>query len=223
MNKLKIDKSLKKEYNSAKRKVFLENQKSERLGGFLIDDDEKLNKKITLLFVIIIPLLTTPFFFFLNPLERTMTYMGNNGYRFVFLTWGFCTATLLSLFVVRLFNTYKFKDTLAKNFVRLAYLFLIICVITPSLSTLPICSKIHNTMVILFAIFINLALFFFLLHVYFKNKSKGIVCFSLFALMLSFPLISLCIFGVTGLFEILFFLGMTAYLSFLSFYLKRKA
>jgi len=176
------------------------------------EDTKQVTAGFALFTVIVVPVFTLLFLTFDNPFLRTMSYMGNNGHRLVFLLWGILSATLLSLFAIRIYNGFAYQSIHSRRLMAFSYLFLILTVIIPSLAELPTLGNLHNLMAIAFVASISLSLLFFLLYVRSLDRAIGNVSLSLYFMTLGVPLAFLFFFGHSGMYEIVFFVVISGFL-----------
>lgn len=207
------------------RTVYYQKTKKIKRWKSLYQTIMKDNKQITigfgLLCAIIVPIFSLIFFFFGDATVRTISYFGNQGHRLFFIIWGCCTGVLISIFLIRLYNTYKFASSKARMLAVVSCIFLIICVLSPSMYEFPFFSKVHDIMAILFALCTLLSFYFFVMYLKSINKKIGWISLALYASALIFPIITYFIFGHCGVYEIVFFMVFAMFLFCLELLLRK--
>lgn len=202
-----------------KKKNILKNM---YLGNFIISDDKKISLSFSIFAVITIPLLSLFFVELDSPFDFTMSYMGNNGHRIFFIIWGNITAVLLGLFAIRTYNTYQYHDKRSRILVGLAYLFLVLTVLLPSVDDLPILASLHTLCAIAFSACFIISLTLFLLYIRSINKKIGLKGLKLYFASIGIPLLALFLFGHCGVYEILFFVTISLFLFNLNYFVLSK-
>lgn len=196
--------------------------KLKSLYQLIFKDNKQITIGFSLLCATIIPIFSLIFFFFGDATIKTMSYFGNQGHRLFFIIWGCCTGVLISLFLIRLYNTYKFANSKARTLAVISCIFLIICVFSPSLSEFPLLSNVHNLTAIAFAICTLLSFYFFIMYLKSINKKIGSISLVMYVSALFFPLLSYFMFGHSGVYEIVFFMVFAIFLFCLELLLKKN-
>ena len=170
-------------------------------------------------------ILTVTFIFALkkSPFEYTFSMIGNwFDYRLGFVIWGVLTGTFLTIFFIHLFKKIQFKK---KKTIRYAYasgVFLILTVLTPTRIQEPIEKAlrvphidIHLFWAILFIFFTLATLYSFSKYLSTINKKLSVKSMRYLLLTIGGSILLLTIFGMTGIFELFFFVFLLIYLKFL--------
>jgi|AntRauTorcE11897_2_1112592.scaffolds.fasta_scaffold00063_31 hypothetical protein len=206
-----------------KAKVKQEKLKKTSFGAFIIHDNKSLKLSFMIFSALILLMYTLSFIFLDDTKQVTISFIGNNGYRILFVSWGFLTATLITQFIVRLYNTFLYHNAKSNNMLRIAYISLIACVLIPSMAGIPnIINRLHTVSAFMFVATCLLSLLFFVKQIINQNRILGYKTLIMYIAMLMPPFLALIIFGNSGVYEILFFVTLIAYLVVMYFFLKRS-
>ena len=165
---------------------------------------------------------TSLFFFQYDTSEFTMSYIGNHGHKFLFITWGIATASLVGLMLLNIYKSYNYQNKISRNLIIAGAISLVNCVFVPSLASLPrYITGVHDLSAVAYAVLSIFGLVFFILYLSKVDKQIGKRSFWMFLLMLFFPFASLVLFGHCGIYEIVFFICLVLYVLFLYFYLLK--
>ncbi len=191
-------------------------------GSFLTKDNKKIKNSFLIVASVFLVTYVLLFIFLNDVTSVTMSFICNNGHRFLFIFWGISTASLVGLILVRMYNTFGFKDKASRNLLRVAYISLVSCVLVPSLASIPrFISAIHDYSAVAYVVFSLLSLLFFIRYITRVNRSLGLKSFVMLLCMLFIPFTSLILFGHCGVYEIAFFVCLVLYLIGLNFFLQR--
>jgi len=172
-------------------------------------------------------LLTVPFYavifaFKESPLNYTFSMIGNwFENRINFIIWGLITATLLLISIIHIFNKTKFENKQAHRLAKLSMLFLVLTVITPTANNEAIYSELegkmsfinlHGIFGFIFGLFLLISLFLFSRYLSAINKETSIKSIRLLLITVGGSILTLFIFGMTGIFELFFFLSLSVFL-----------
>jgi hypothetical protein len=175
--------------------------------------------------IITIPLYTLAFGFSESPFQYTLSMMGNYfdwDHRLNFITWGIITGALFVFYISWLFTKTGFKNPRAKRWLRLSNSFLVLTVLTPSIKgVFPICTQLHLLFTILFALSLVLSMLFFVTYLSEINQNITHKSLKWALIIVGGSLLSLFIFGKTGIFEIFFFVSFSIYLIVLGLWLQK--
>lgn len=186
-------------------------------------EKQKFEDNLTTFAIIAIPAITLFVAFQKSPLEYTLSMIGNwfdVDERIKFLIWGITTAFLLTFLIYNLYKKTKFKNPKAYLSLFAAGLFLILSVITPTTTQNPIPKAMRNAFKIeahgifgiLFAVFIIISLTIFSNYYSKKEKNKSIKARRMLLGVLGISILMLIIFGMTAIFEIIFFISLVIYI-----------
>ena len=185
--------------------------------------NKQVPEKLLLFSIISIPILTILFATDKSPFQYTLSMIGNwfgLETRIEFILWGVLTATALTFFLFEIYKKTRFKNKKAHYLLYTSSLFLILSVLTPMVQKTPIPLALrsgfkldlHATFAILFAIFLILSIYTFLKHLS-KTKSNQSIKPAKYIMITSGGSIAmLTLFGTTGIFEIFFFISLSAFL-----------
>lgn len=166
------------------------------------------------LLIFIVPLYTFWFGTKENPLEYTLSMIGNQFDQMTqFAIWGIGTGAVLVVYILQLYQKANFNDKKARRKLFLSNVFLVLTVVTPAVEEIsPFMHKLHAAFGAFFAI--NLCLSIFYLGKYLKTKHRKVANKSmgyLFAVVFV-SLVLLVQFGNNGIFELFFFLAISVLL-----------
>jgi hypothetical protein len=180
-------------------------------------------ERLLLFSIISIPLLTILFGTDQSPFKYTLSMMGNwfgSAERFEFIIWGLFIATTLTLFLFKIYKETRFKNKKAYESLYLSTIFLMLTVIVPTAHREPIPMEmrkfltfnIHNAFAIIFAIFLMLSIYYFMKYLSKKDKEISVKSIRYLLFTAGGSILLLTIFGMTGIFEIFFFLALSIFL-----------
>lgn len=182
----------------------------------------KFNESLVSYALVTVPLYAVYFALKESPFDYTMSMIGNwFDNRINFIIWGVVTATLLLISIIHIYNKTKFENKKARQFAKLSMLFLILTVITPTAHNQQIYDELnqglfyvnlHGVFGFMFGIFLLLSLFLFSKYLSVVNKEMSIKSIRLLLITVGGSVITLFIFGMTGIFELFFFLFLSAFL-----------
>lgn len=154
-----------------------------------------------------------------SPFQYTLSMMGNwFGFddRFKFIIWGIFTSILLT---VAIYSIYKKTGVENKNAYRATVasgLFLILAVLTPTPHRSPVPPELrtfnidlHNIFGTLFVISIVLSLYIFSKYLSKKDRRISSIIDKFFIITIGGTIIMLVLFGMTGIFELYFFISIS--------------
>lgn len=175
--------------------------------------------------IIAIPVFTLLFSFKQSPFQYTLSQMGNFfgwDHRLDFIIWGIITGACFMVYIGYLFRRVNFRNKRANVWLVLANVFLVLTVLTPSIKEIyPISTRLHFLYSGLFALSLILTTSFF--EQYLGEIDEKISAWSLkwAQIIVGGSVVSLFIFGKTGIFELFFLLSFTAFLIALSTWLRK--
>jgi hypothetical protein len=164
-----------------------------------------------------------------SPFDYTLSMIGNwFDYRIYFIIWGIVTGILFTSFLIYLFKKTNFNNKKSKKYAYLSGIFLILTVLTPSTNQEPIDKALrilhldlHIMWGALFAFFLLTT--FYMFYKYLKTinkeisvKSSKYLIFTIFG-----SLLLLTLFGMTGIFQIFFFISIIFYMIMLDYYIEK--
>jgi len=193
---------------------------------------KKFNKSILTYFIISIPLFTLWFSFNKSPFEYTLSMIGNLfDFKSKFIIWGIITGILLLITIYNIYKRYEFKDRRSFRYLLFAVIFLVLTVLTPTIDntfvegdhelvdydvTAPFLLNFHNAFAILFSLFLMLSLFLFSKYLSSYDKEIYLKSFNWFLITLGGSILMLFLFGMTGVFEVYFFIFLSIFLLILN-------
>jgi hypothetical protein len=191
---------------------------------------KKFTEHIMLFSIICIPLFTLLFSTRKSPFDYTLSMIGNwYGYQKSFIIWGIITAILLSFIIIHIYKKTKFQNQRAYRFLYLSIIFLILTVIVPTAHDEPVPKEvralidvnIHGLLGVLFAVFLITSLTLFAKYLSLVNKELSIKSMRLLMITVGGSILTLTIFGMTGIFEIFFFFSLSAFLMIINNNIKK--
>ncbi|MDA3836227.1 MAG: hypothetical protein PF542_01255 [Nanoarchaeota archaeon] len=184
--------------------------------------NKKFNKDLTIFSIFIIPLLTIYFGIRKSPFKYTLSMIGNwfdLEYRLRFIIWGIVTSIILTIFIIQIYKKTQFKNKKAFRYLYASGVLLVLTVITPTITKeiVPFeLRTVHISMHAIYGLFFAITLIFslYLFSKYLSEINKELSTKAIRGLILTVgvPFLTLIIFGMTGLFEILFFIAITLFL-----------
>ena len=164
-----------------------------------------------------------------SPFDYTLSMIGNwFDYRIYFIIWGIVTGILFTSFLIYLFKKTNFNNKKSKKYAYLSGIFLILTVLTPSTNQEPIDKALRILHLDLHVMWGALFVFFllttfYMFYKYLKTinkeisvKSSKYLIFTIFG-----SLLLLTLFGMTGIFEIFFFISIIFYMLMLDYYIEK--
>lgn len=184
---------------------------------------KNFSEKLLLFSAISIPILTLLFATDKSPFEYTMSMIGNwfgLEERIEFILWGILTATALTFFLVEIYKKTKFQNKKGYYLLYLSVTFLILSVLTPMINQTPtplelrkgLYLDLHALFAISFAIFLMLSIYTFTKYLIEKKKNLPIRPSKYLMGTAGGSILLLTIFGLTGVFEIFFFIAVSIFL-----------
>lgn len=130
-----------------------------------------------------------------------------------FIIWGASTGFLLAFFILYLYRKASYKNRKSKRLLIYSNIFLVLTCATPAVKEInAFTHSLHTLFAILFGVSLSGSLFFF--NKFLKSKNEEIYGKS--ALFLNVVILGslalLVIFGNSGIFELFFFLALSAFL-----------
>lgn len=195
--------------------------------------NRKFLEKLLLFSVISIPLFTLLLASHRAPWEYTLSMIGNwftKEERVKFILWGIFTATALTFFLIQIYKKTKFKNKKAYRLLYLSAFFLILTVLTPTLEQEPIPRELRKILVfnfhalfaVLFAIFLILSIYTFTKYLSKINQKLSIDSTRYIMFTSGGSILLLTIFGMTGIFELFFFISLSIFLLILKINTKKN-
>lgn len=179
------------------------------------------SKLLALLCILTVPIYTVLFGIRKDPSIYTLSKIGNYfTFKTDFVIWGILTGLLLAFYVLHIFRKADYENKMAKRFLFLSYVFLIITVLVPNFQG-TIEFYIHVTASLLFGACLLVSIILFIRHLYLKKNN--IFSKSLWFLIISMilPVILLFIYQKpNGVLEIAFFISISASLIAMNVYLS---
>ncbi len=194
--------------------------------------NRKFNESLVFFSIIMIPLLALLFGLKESPFQYTFSMIGNwFDNKAIFIVWGMVTALLLLIAIIHIYQKTSFKDKRAYRFVYLSLLFLVLTVLTPTVYNDPWHHEIreralsfnaHGLFGVLFAVFLVVSLFLFSQYLSLINQKLSIKSVSWLLITVGGSLLFLFLFGMTGIFEIFFFVSLSIFLMVINQFLKKN-
>ncbi len=193
--------------------------------------NRKFNEYLVLFCLLILPLYSIFFGFKESPLDYTFSMIGNwYDNRINFIIWGVITALLLFISIIHIYNKTKFKNKSAYRYLYYSLIFLVLTVITPTVHSEPVYNEFktmfnyinfHGFFGVLFGIFLMTSLFLFSKFLSTINKNLSISSFKYLFITIGGSLLTLFLFGMTGVFELFFFLSLSLFLLIINIKTKK--
>ena len=184
--------------------------------------NHRFNETLISFILFMIPIYTFFYAFKESPLNYTFSMIGNRfDYRINFIIWGVITAALLLISIVHIYNNSRFNNKKAHLYLNLAMVFLVLTVVTPSANDKSIYGplserfpffNLHGIFGFMFGLFLLLSLFLFSKYLSAVNKEVSISSIRLLLITVGGSLATLFVFGMTGIFELFFFLSLSVFL-----------
>lgn len=140
--------------------------------------------------------------------------------RIRFIVWGILTATAFTFFLIQIYKKTKFQNKKSYHFLYASAIFLILSVLTPTIEQNPIPLELrkglyldlHALFTILFAIFLILSIYTFTKYLAKINEELSIKSTRYLLVTAGVLILLMTIFGMTGIFEIFFFIALSIFL-----------
>ena len=188
---------------------------------------KKINRYRTFMAVyaiITIPIFTILFATKQSPFQYTLSQIGNYfdwDHRKDFIIWGIVTGGGFAVYMTHLFNKAYFQNKKGRTWLILSNLFLVLTVITPSIKDVfPFFTRLHFIYSGLFAISLVLSTTFFIEYLGQINAEITTKSITWGLVVIGGSVLSLLIFGKTGIFEIFFLVTFSIYLIVLGLWMK---
>lgn len=183
---------------------------------------KRFEEKLAIFSIIAIPVLTILMALDKSPFKYTLSMLGNwfgIDDRIEFIIWGVLTAIFLAIFLRHLYKKTHFKNKKAKGFLYAATLFLIFTVFIPTLNRNPVPMALrhfrigtHETFGGLFAISLVISLLLFTRYLSKHNIELSKETKIYWTITIGGSILALTIFGMTGIFELFFFISLSIFL-----------
>jgi len=204
--------------------VNIEQTRAELEQRQFIDIQQSLIKERTKRMVIMTMLLSALLFTIIfgtieNPFQYTFSKIGNRftvGNRVLFIVWAAYTGFTIQSCILGLFSIEKYKNKKHYIYLYVATVFLIITSLAPSLDHLPFWTKIHLYTAGLFALFLSLGFYPFILWVARQNPRLRKSVYVWLGITWGGGILWYFLLGNTGMFEIWFFGFFIIFLLYLS-------
>ncbi len=195
--------------------------------------NEEKNRKIILFAFITIPIFTFILGISKSPFNYTFSMIGNwFNYRLEFIIWGILTGILLVIFLVHLFREANFRNKRSLRYAYASGFFLILSVLTPTKIKGPVekalrgfSFDLHLFWSLAFIVLLVFSLYSFSKYLASMNKKLSIKSLKFLLITVGGSMLFLTIFGMTGIFELFFFMSLVIYLLILEkniFKIRRK-
>lgn len=164
-----------------------------------------------------------------SPLDYTLSMIGNwFDYRLNFIIWGVVTGILFTLFLIHLFKKTNFNNKKSKRYAYLTGIYLILTVLTPTSIREPIDKALrvwhidlHVVWSVLFAFSLLTCLYMFSKFLKTSHKQISVRSSRYMIITIFGSLLLLTLFGMTGIFELFFFISVTFYMVMLDYYIDK--
>lgn len=202
---------MKKIFKKSKNKI--KKMPSYFTGDRIIKDKNDISLRFLLTGTLLVVFITLSFLLIKDPRGYTISYIGNNGFRLMYIVWAILSAGVLGLIMVRMHNYCNYESSRCRNYIKVAYLSLLACTIIPSGNGVGRQIQVmHNLTAVLYAFFTLLSFFLFLYYVFKVDKKLGIISWITFAGFILIPLCSYMIYGHCGVYEILFSVAIALFM-----------
>lgn len=182
----------------------------------------KFARALALFSLIMVPCYAIFFGLQKSPFKYTFSMIGNwFGERSDFVVWGIVTALLLLFGIFSIYHGTSFKSPRAHYLLYASMLLLVLSVMTPTVDTEPLQNELrskmfylnlHGLFAALFAIFLLLSLFLFSRYLAAIDKKLSIHSVRWLLIVSGGSLLTLFLFGMSGIFEIFFFVSLSIFL-----------
>ena len=192
---------------------------------------KKFNEQIISFSIITVPILTLIFGLRKSPFDYTLSMIGNwYDYYTRFVLWGIITSILLFISIYHIYQSANFKNRKAIRFLILSVIFLVLTVLTPTISEEPIQKELreifvfnfHGLFGFAFSFFLILSLYLFSMYLSSVDEKLSLKSFRWLLITVGGSIITLFIFGMTGIFEIFFFVSLSIFLFIINIGIKKK-
>ena len=177
-------------------------------------------KRITVMSLLISALLfTITYGTIQNPFQYTFSQIGNRftvGNRILFIVWAGYTGFAIQTSVLALFQLEKYKNRRNHIYIYIATGFLIVSSLAPSLDHLVFWTKVHLYTAGLFALFLTMGFYPFILWVARENPRLRTTVYIWLSITWGGGIAWYFLLGNTGMFEIWFFGFFTIFLLYMS-------
>lgn len=155
-----------------------------------------------------------------NPFVWTFSKIGNRftlRYRYFFIVWASYTGFSIVFSVIALMSLEKYKNMLHYTYVVIGAIFLFLTSLAPSLpESMPFWYYMHLVTSGLFALFVTLGFYPFILWVTRENPRLRVTCYWWLGIVWGGSIFWYLTFGNRGLFEMWFFIFFIIFLLYLS-------
>lgn len=176
--------------------------------------------------ILTIPIYTLAFSMRQSPFKYTISQMGNFfgwDHRLDFIIWGIVVGACFMFYLGYLYRRANFRHKKARTYLILANVFLVLTVITPSIKEVfPIYTRLHMLFSILFALSLVITTAFFIQYLGEVDEQITEASTKWAQVIIGGSVLSLFIFGKTGIFEIFFLLTFSIFLMVLGGWLRRE-
>lgn len=192
---------------------------------------KKFNEQIISFSIITVPILTLIFGLRKSPFDYTLSMIGNwYDYYTRFVLWGIITSILLFISIYHIYQSANFKNRKAIRFLILSVIFLVLTVLTPTISEEPIQKELreifvfnfHGLFGFAFSFFLILSLYLFSRYLSSVDETLSLKSFRWLLITVGGSILTLFIFGMTGIFEIFFFVSLSIFLFIINIGIKKK-
>lgn len=192
---------------------------------------KKFNEQIISFSIITVPILTLIFGLRKSPFDYTLSMIGNwYDYYTRFVLWGIITSILLFISIYHIYQSANFKNRKAIRFLILSVIFLVLTVLTPTISEEPIQKELreifvfnfHGLFGFAFSFFLILSLYLFSRYLSSVDEKLSLKSFRWLLITVGGSILTLFIFGMTGIFEIFFFVSLSIFLFIINIGIKKK-
>lgn len=183
---------------------------------------EKFSQSLILFSLIMVPAYTLTFGLKKSPFQYTFSMIGNwFGHRAGFIAWGVITAGLLLTAIYNIYRKLEFRSKKAYRLLYLPLFFLILAVVTPTVDSEPLQQELENKLfyfnlhglfAVLFGAFLLTSLFIFSRYLAFIEKRLSIYSLRWLLITAGGSIITLFLFGMSGIFEMFFFFSLSIFL-----------
>lgn len=184
-------------------------------------DRRKFHRKqmtwLAIFAIVMIPFFTWLFATRESPADYTFTMIGNMlGHRVGFIIWGTATALLLGFYVLRLFVLKSFRDPRARKLLLWSLVFLLLTVLIPSLHGTYLLNRLHDFAAVAFALCLVMSLYLFIRHLHERDEKVYGLSLAMLHMVIGGSLLLLLLFGMTGIFQLFFFVSLSVFLAVLN-------
>ncbi|WP_209330140.1 hypothetical protein [Lunatimonas salinarum] len=171
--------------------------------------------------ILVIPTYTFLFGTKESPFYFTLSMIGNLvEYRTGFIIWGVVTGLLLTFYIYRLYVLKAFFHRKAKKLLIGSLFFLVLTVLIPAVEELPFWNSLHAVVAVLFAFSLTASLYLFIRYLAAIDEKITVRSTWMLFSIIGISVGLFFILGNTGIFELFFFLSISAFLVLLKVWLK---